>query len=337
MASGVDGHGRRPVSRILITGGTGFIGRALCSMLLNRGFRVSVATRSPRVAETIGRVDVRAVPGVGPGVDWSAALRDVDAVVHLAARTPARNADSNQHLLRDLRRVNVEGARKLAEDAAAAGVQRFVYVSAAGVHGPSTGPDQSFRESDPPAPADLNTQLKWDAEQALSQVAKASELELFVLRPPLVYGPGVKGDFLALLRRLEKARVLPVSGARGGHLPRRSLVYVENLCDAIACCLAATGTTGATFLVRDGEDLTTGEILRSLVNTMQRDVRVVQVPKLLFPTAVRLTGNGTALDCVGASFCINDSAIRQQLGWTPPRTVVEGFEATVAWFASSSH
>lgn len=325
------------MSRILVTGGTGFIGRALCSVLLDRGFRVSVATRSPRVAETIGRVDVRAVPGVGPGVDWSAALRDVDAVVHLAARTPADNAESNQQLLRDLRRVNVEGARKLAEDAAAAGVRRFVYLSTAGVHGTSTSPDQSFRETDPPAPADLNTQLKWDAEQTLSQVAEASELELFVLRPPLVYGPRVKGDFLELLRRLQKARLLPVAGPRGGHLNRRSLLYVENLCDAIIRCLATDGTAGGTFLVRDGENLTAGEILRALVQTMQRDVRVVQVPGPLFRIAARLAGNGSALDCVGTSFCIDDSAIRQQLGWTPPRTVVEGFETTVAWFASSSH
>lgn len=330
------GYGHQPVSRILVTGGTGFIGRALCSMLLSRGFRVSVATRSPRVAETIGRIDVRAVPGVGPGVDWSAALRDVDAVVHLATRTPAQNGNANQQMTRDLRRVNVEGARKLAEDAATAGVRRLIYISSAGIHGATTMPEQTFRETDPPAPADMNTQLKWEAEQALSEVAETSALELFVLRPPLVYGPRVKGDFLELLRRLEKARLLPIAGPRGGHFTRCSLLYVENLCDAIVCCLTTAGVAGGAFLVRDGEDLTPGDVLRTLVHSMGRDVRVVQVPRPVFPIAARIAGNGHALDCVATPFCINDSAIRQQLGWTPPHTVVEGFDATVAWFTSFS-
>ena len=325
------------MSRVLVTGGTGFVGRALCPMLLNHGLRVSVATRSPRVAETIGRVDVRPVPGVGPGVDWSVVLRDVDAIVHLAARVPTEKEEQNRQLVRDLQRVNVEGARKLAEDAAAAGVRRIVYVSTASIHGAHTEPDQSFRETDPPAPADLDARIKWDAEQALAQVAEASGLELFVLRPPLVYGPRVKGGFLALLRRIEKARLLPVAGSARGILNRRSLLYVENLCDAIVCCLATSEAAGGTFLVRDGENLSTAEILRALARAMMKVPRVVQVPRPLLRTAARLGGNGSALDCMSASLCVDDGAIRQQLGWTPPRSVVEGFDATVAWFGSSSH
>jgi nucleoside-diphosphate-sugar epimerase len=329
--------GRCPVSRVLVTGGTGFIGRALCPMLLNRGLRVSVATRSPRVAETISGVDVRAVPGIGPGVDWSVALRDVGAIVHLAARIANEKGEQNRQLVRDLQRVNVEGARKLAEDAAVAGVRRIIYVSSASIHGAHTEPDQSFRESDPAAPADLDSRIKWEAEQALAEVAGAGDLELFILRPPMVYGPRVKGDFLALLRRIEKARLLAIAGPGGGILNRRSLLYVENLCDAIVCCLATSEAAGGTFLVRDDETLSTAEILRSLARAMMRDPRVVQVPRPLLPIAARLAGNGSALDCIGVSFCIDDGAIRQQLGWTPPCSVVEGFDATVAWFGSSSH
>ncbi len=325
------------MSRILVTGGTGFVGRALCPMLVNQGLRVSVATRSPRVAETIGHVDVRPIPGVGPGVDWSVALRDVDAIVHLAARVPTQIEEQNRQLARDLQRVNVEGARKLAEDAAAAGIRRIVYISTASIHGTHTEPDQSFREANPPAPADLYSRSKWDAEQVLAQVAESCDLELFVLRPPLVYGPRVKGDFLALLRRIENARILTVAGHGASSPNCRSLLYVENLCDAIVCCLATTVAAGGTFLVRDGEDLSAPEILRSLAQAMMKDVRIVQVPRPLLRIAARLTGNGRALNCASTSFCVDDSAIRQQLGWTPPRYVLEGFSATVAWLASSSH
>jgi nucleoside-diphosphate-sugar epimerase len=325
------------LSRVLVTGGTGFVGRTLCPRLLSEGLRVSVATRRPRIAETIGRVDVRPTAGVGPGVDWSVALRDVDAIVHLAARAPMQNGEQDRQLARDLQRVNVDGARKLAEDAAAAGVRRIVYVSTACVHGTHTEADHVFCESDPPAPADLHARSKWDAEQALAQVAATSDLELFILRPPLVYGPRVKGDFLALLRRIEKARMLPVPRPGAGTPNRRSLIYVENLCDAIVICLTTTAAAGGTFLVRDGEELSAPEILRSLAQAMMRDVRLVQVPRPVFRIASRLTGNGTALECVNASFRVDDSALRQQLRWTPPHTVVEGFSATVAWLASLSH
>lgn len=325
------------MSRILVTGGTGFVGRALCPILVNHGLRVSVATRSPRVAETIGRVDVRPIPGIGPGVDWSAALRDVDAIVHLAARIPAPVEEPNQQLARALQRVNVDGARKLAEDAAAAGVRRIVFVSTARVHGAQTDPEQSFCEADPPAPADLFAQSKWDAEQVLAQVAENQGLELFILRPPLVYGPGVKSEFLALLRGIGKARIVPIAGRGASHYSRQSLLYVENLCDAIVCCLATTEATGGVFLVRDGEDVSAPDLVRSLAQAMMRNVRIVPVPRPCFRLAARLTGNGTALDCVRTSFCVDDRALRQQLGWTPPRHVVEGLSATVARLPSSSH
>jgi nucleoside-diphosphate-sugar epimerase len=324
------------VSRILVTGGTGFIGRALCPILLRHGLRVSVATRSPRVAETIGGVDVRPIPGIGPRVDWSVVLRDVDAIVHLAAKVPTALANRNPQHDRDDQRVNVGGARKLGEDAAAAGIRRIVYVSTASVHGARTAPDQAFSEADPPAPADPHAYSKCEGERALAEVAKATGLELVVLRPPLVYGPEVKGDFLALLHRVGTARAIYVARPSADHPNRRSLLSVENLCDAIVRCLATAEAAGHTFLVRDGEDLSMPEIIRTLAQAMMRDLRIVQVPKPLLRVAARLTGNSTVLDRLSTPFCIDDSAIRQQLGWTPHHSVVEGLAATAAWYASSS-
>jgi nucleoside-diphosphate-sugar epimerase len=324
------------VSRILVTGGTGFIGRALCPILLRHGFRVSVATRSPRVAETIGGVDVRPIPGIGPRVDWSVVLRDVDAIVHLAAKVPTGLSDGTEQHARDDQRVNVGGARKLAEDAAAAYVRRIVYISTASVHGAHTAPDQAFSEADPPAPADPFARSKYEAEQALAEVAAVGGPQLMVLRPPLVYGPEVKGDVLALLHRVGKARTIVVSRPAAGYSDRRSLLSVENLCSAIVCSLTAAEAEGGTFLVRDGEDLSTAEIIHTLAEAMMRNPRIVQVPKPLFGVAARLTGNGTVLDRWSAPFCIDDSAIRQHLGWTPHHSVREGLAATAAWYASSS-
>ncbi|MGZ8411024.1 MAG: hypothetical protein ACXWVS_14090, partial [Hyphomicrobium sp.] len=145
-----------------------------------------------------------------------------------------------------------------------------------------------------------------------------------------------KGDVLALLHRVGNARAIVVAGPAAGHSDRRSLLSVENLCGAIVCCLTATEGAGGIFLVRDGEDLSTPEIIRILAQAMMRDVRIVQVPRPLLRIAARLTGNSTVLDRWSGSFCVNDSAIRQQLGWTPHHSVVEGLAATAAWYASSS-
>jgi nucleoside-diphosphate-sugar epimerase len=281
-------------------------------------------------------VDVRPIPGIGPRIDWSVVLRDVDAIVHLAAKVPAALADRNPQHGGDDQRVNVAGTRKLAEDAAAAGVRRIVYVSTASVHGARTAPDQAFSEADPLAPADSYAHSKCEAEQALAEVAEASGLELVVLRPPLVYGSEVKGDFLALLHRVGTARAIYVARPSADHPNRRSLLSVENLCSAIICCLATAEAAGRTFLVRDGEDLSMPEILRALAQAMMRDLRIVQAPKPLLRVAARLTGNRAVLDRLSAPFCIDDSAIRQQLRWTPNHSVAEGLAATAAWYASSS-
>lgn len=316
------------MSRVLLTGGTGFVGRALCPLLLQAGYQVSIATRSPRTAESIRHVDVRPIAGIGPRVDWSAALRGVSAVVHLAGRLPDGEDDGAAAAL--YRRVNCEGTAKLAADASAAGVRRLVFLSTAKVFGERTSGDAVFTESSPVRPADAYARSKWEAEQALAGIA-GSPLEVVVVRPPVVYGPGVKGNFLALLNLAAKAPVLPFGRLNN----RRSMIYVGNLADAIARCVAAAEAGGETFLVRDGEDVSTPELLRMLAAAMGRRTRMVPIPRFLVAAAASMAGRGAQYERLAGSFRINDDKIRHQLEWTAPYTVVQGVNATGRWFVNA--
>lgn len=319
--------------RVLVTGATGFVGRALCPVLVRNGQHVSVATRNPRVAEQLPRVDVRPIPGIGPRVDFSAVLRDVSSVVHLAAQVPQLGEAQDEQLARTYQRINVDGARKLAQDAAAAGVRRFVYISTAQVHGQQTALDAPLREDDPARPADLYASSKWHAEQALAEVAEAAPaMDLVVLRPPLIYGPGVKGNFASLLRLSARARMLPLAGIRN----RRSMIFVGNLADAILRCLAEPGPVNAAFLIRDGDDLSTPEIVRILAAGLGRTVRLVAVPTGMLGVAAGVTGRSAAFSRLTASFCLDDEKIRSELDWTPPFTVVQGLTSTAQWYAAQA-
>lgn len=326
------------MQRILVTGGTGFIGRALCPTLGRHGFAAAVATRHPRTAEEMPQVEVRSIPGVGPGIDWSGVLRDVDTVVHLAGRAHVLDETADGATLKEYQRVNVEGTRKLASDATRAGVRRFVYLSTAKVMGERTGPDAAFRETDLPRPQDPYARSKWQAEQALASVTveasgHVSAPEMVILRPPLVYGPGVKANFLALLKLVARAPVLPLGLVRN----RRSMIGVDNLADVICRCIGAPAAAGQTYFVRDGDDLSTAEIVRALADGMGRRVRLPPVPVGVLRLGGALTGQRAAVDRLIGSFRVDDFRIRQELEWSPPRTVLQGLTATAAWFAAERH
>ncbi|TVR97235.1 MAG: NAD-dependent epimerase/dehydratase family protein [Rhodospirillales bacterium] len=321
--------------RVLVTGGTGFIGQALCPVLAGHGMTVAVATRHPRLAEAMAQVEARSIPGIGPRIDWSGVLRDVDTVVHLAGRAHVVDEAADEATLREYQRINVEGTLKLALDAARAGVRRFVYISSAKVMGDSTAADQAFRETDMPNPQDLYAQSKWQAEQALAAVSvetrdRVPPPEIVVLRPPLVYGPGVKANFLALLKLTARAPVLPFGRVRN----RRSLIHVGNLADAIVTGITHPAAAGRTYLVRDGEDLSTAEIVRILADGMQRKVPLLPVPGALLRLGGALTGGGAAVSRLLSSFRVDDSRIREELGWSPTWNVVQALQSTAAWFAA---
>jgi nucleoside-diphosphate-sugar epimerase len=307
--------------RILVTGGNGFVARALLPALALRGHAVRPAARRPmpHAASVV-------VGDLGARTDWSAALEGCDAVIHLAARVHVMH-DTVSDALSAYREVNVEGTRKLALDAAAAGVRRFVFLSTAKVLGewsPHYGP---FADDDPPAPADPYAVSKHEAEVALAEVGARTELETVVLRPPLVYGPGVGANFLRLIALVASGRMLPF----GAVANRRSLVYAGNLASAIAVALEHAGAVGRTALVSDGEDVSTAELVRRLGGALGRPARLVAVPPVILRLAGMLTGRRAELDRLLGDFALAPTALAE-LGWRPPFTMSQGLAETAAWY-----
>lgn len=316
------------MNRVLITGATGFVGQALRPALAKAGMPVVVATRNPSAAGPMPGVDVRAITGVGPRVDWSAVLRDVDTVVHLAARTPVLNEIEDKETTAAYQRINADGAHKLALDCAEAGIRRLVFVSTAKVHGEHSPAGEAFSESSPLQPGSAYAHSKVDAERRLAEVAETHGMELVIMRPPLIYGPGVQANFLSLLKLVAKAPVLPVGGIRNG----RSLIHVGNFADAVVRVIGDPRAAGQTYLVRDGEDLSTPALLGTIAKAMSRNVAIPKVPVFMLGMAAGMTGKTAALDRLKSSFLIDDGKIRRDLGWTAPITVLQGIEETVAWF-----
>ncbi|WP_246329802.1 UDP-glucose 4-epimerase family protein [Geomonas limicola] len=317
--------GAAPCNVILVTGATGFVGRALCRRLLAEGYRVRAALREGGNTQLPAGVQPVTLPPLGPDTPWSEALSGVEAVVHLAARVHQLK-DAAADPLTAYREVNLQGTERLAREAARAGVRRLVFASSVKVHG--EGGADPYRELTSPAPLDPYGVSKWEAEQALSRVAAETGLEVVVLRPPLVYGPGVRANFYRMFRALECGFPLPFSGIEN----RRSLIYLDNLVDALLVCLRHPKAAGGTFLVSDGEDLSTPQLLRRAADSLGVPVRLVPFPKTLLRLAGRLTGKGAALQRLTGSLAVDSTLIRERLGWRPPVTVADALQATARWY-----
>ena len=318
--------------RVLVTGANGFVGRALSRELLRRGRRVRAALRRDAGLPDgcPDGCEVRVVGDLGPDTDWSAALEGVDAVAHLAARVHVmreRAADP----LAAFRRTNVEGTLRLARSAAAAGVKKFVFLSSVKALGEAT-PDGPFTDSSPADPRDPYGVSKREAETGLSELAAGSGMEVAILRPPLVYGPGVKGNFLSLLRLIERGVPLPLAGLRN----RRSLLYLGNLVDAIDLCLSHDGAAGRTFLIRDGEDLSSAELVRRLAAALGRRAPLFSLPEGVLRLAASCIGRRAAAQRLLGSLTVDDGRLRRDLGWSPPFAVEEALAETAAWFQAGA-
>jgi nucleoside-diphosphate-sugar epimerase len=315
-----------PMETVLVTGANGFVGRALCSALAAAGHGLRMAVRAPQP----GLSGAVAVGDIGPTTDWRAALDGVDSVVHLAARTHVRR-ETAADPLPEYRRINVGGTEHLARSAAAQGVRRLVFLSSVKVNGESTA-ERSFTEDDAPRPEDAYGASKLEAEQALARVAAATGLEVAVLRPPLVYGPGVKGNFLSLMRLVARGLPLPLGAIRN----RRSLIYVGNLADAIVTTIRAPRAAGATYLVADGEDVSTPDLVRGLAQALGVTARLPALPlaALKFPAAI--LGKRAELARLAGSLQVDGSRIRRELDWRPPFTLAQGLELTAKWYSGSS-
>jgi nucleoside-diphosphate-sugar epimerase len=318
------------MKRILVTGATGFIGSRLVTELRSRGVAVTAAVRNEtRLPEPIRTVRI---DDVGPATSWSEALEGCDCVIHLAARVHMMRDASVDPLL-EYRRVNVGGTVNLAKQAEAAGVGRFVFISSIKVNGDTSPSGRGFRETDSPAPNDPYGISKAEAEQALAALAAESGLEFVIIRPPLVYGPGVKANFLSMTRWLQRGVPLPLGSFVAN---RRSLVAVDNLIDLIITCAEHPAAANEIFLAGDGEDLSTTELLRRTAAALGVRPRLLPVPVAVLATAARVLRKTNVMQRLGGTLQVDISKARTRLGWSPPISVDEGLRRAVSSTVASA-
>jgi UDP-N-acetyl-alpha-D-quinovosamine dehydrogenase len=310
---------------VLVTGATGFVGRHVCAYLHAAGFRVRAAVRTP--ASLPPEWEQAVIGEIGPDTVWDTALDGVRAVVHLASHSPVAGA-SAADTAAAYRRVNVAGSECLARAARAAGVSRLVYLSTIKVNGEATPIDAPFTADTPPRPQDAYGSSKWQAERILREIAADSGLEVVILRAPLIYGPRVRANFLALLRVVDRGLPMPLGGVRN----RRSMLYVNNLADAVIRCLDAPQARGQTYLVSDDMDVSTPELMARIAAQLGRRLRSWPLPVALLVGAGRLLGKRAAIDRLTGSLVVDVHKLREQLGWTPPFTLDDGLRETVRWY-----
>lgn len=314
--------------KLLVTGASGFVGRAVCVAAASRGLQVAGAVR--RRGHGVADIATITVGEINGETDWSAALRGVDVVIHLAARAHVMH-ESDADPLTVYRRINLHGTANLAEQAARAGVKRLVYVSSIKVNGEATDSEERFTEQDAPAPQDAYGISKWEAEQALHRIAGETGLEVVIVRPPLVYGAGVKGNFAQMIKVLAKGIPLPLASVNN----LRSLVYVQNLADALLLCATHPLAAGQTYLVSDGEDISSPGLLRSLGAASGWQVRLYPFPLALLHLAARLVGKAGQVERLTGSLRVDSGKIRRELNWTPPYTLQHGLQATAEWYRNA--
>lgn len=296
---------------LLVTGASGFVGGSLCARVTKLGFTVRATTRSscelPFVGETlnIGLID--------GGTNWRPALRGCDKVVHLAARVHVMNDDAHDPLTA-FRAVNVDGTLNLARQAAKAGVRRFVFVSSIKVNGERTKVGVAFKSDDVPYPEDPYGISKYEAEVGLRKIATETGLEVVIVRPPLVYGPEVKGNFSTMMRWLRQGIPLPL-GAVTENL--RSLVALDNLVDLLVKCIDHPAAANEIFLVSDGEDLSTTDLLHRLGVAMGKPARLLPVPPSWLQVAAKLLGKSDMAQRLLGNLQVDISHTCQTLGWKP--------------------
>lgn len=308
---------------VLVTGASGWVGSALCSELSRRGIAVVAPVR--RALPSFGTCRTVLVPTLDGTADYCAVLPGIDTVVHLASRVHVMHDDSVDPLA-EYRKVNVDGTLNLARQAAEAGVRRFVFMSSVKVNGEETPDGNAFRETDIPNPQDPYGVSKWEAEQGLAKIAAQTGMQCVVVRPPLVYGPGVKANFRALMHAVARGLPLPL----GAIYNQRSLVALDNLIDFVVTCLSHPAAANQTFLVSDGRDLSTTQLVRGLAHALGRRPLLLPLPAGLLMGLGQILGKGPAVRRLCGNLRVDSSKARQLLGWTPPVTVEVALARTVA-------
>jgi nucleoside-diphosphate-sugar epimerase len=308
------------MTSILVTGGCGFVGSAIALMFHDSGFKVRISSRRNSVFAPSG-IEVVRVPDLSIHTDWSSALAGIDVVVHCAGRAHifdghGGNSDSLFHI------INVEGTQNLAAQASAAGVRRFIFLSSVGVTGCKTNIPDSISELSPADPYNSYTKSKLDAEDALLSLIKKTLMDIVIVRPPIVYGPGAPGNFYSLLWLIKLRIPLPLKSIKN----KRSFISIENLCNFILVCAFHRNASNQIFLISDGSDLSTPELIDRLADLMGVKSPLFPFPLFLLKLFLLLIGKKYLIDKLSQSLQIDITKARILLEWTPPISVDLGIK-----------
>lgn len=318
--------------RVLLTGANGFVGRALQARLLADGvYEVSSAQRQ-LPAKHVAGVQYFQAPSLGLEAEWLQALIAVDVIIHCAARVHVMDEQSSDPLT-EFRRVNVDGTLRLARQAALAGVKRFIFLSSIKVNGECSNSGSPYLTDAKPAPTDSYGISKMEAEQGLRALAVETGMQVVIIRPVLIYGPGVKANFLSMMRWLYKGVPLPFGALDNS----RSLVALDNLVDLIVTCIDHPAAANQTFLVSDGEDLSTTELLRRMGVALGKPAHLLPVPSRLLEVGAAMLGKQALAQRLCGSLQVDISKTHDLLGWSPPVGVDEALRRTAAHFLAAQN
>jgi len=307
------------MNHVALSGATGFVGRALCAELLKQNLP---ATELEIVRVATENIAIGCVP---TGADGAAVLGNGTVLIHLAARVHVMQ-DTESDPLAVFRAVNVQTTLNLARQAAAAGVKRFVFISSIGVNGCQTATGKPFAEAGQSKPYNFYALSKWEAEEGLSRIASETEMELVIIRPPLVYGHNAPGNFGSLMRAVRRGWPLPLGAVHN----QRSLVALDNLVDFIITCITHPLAANQTFLVSDGQDLSTTELVRGMAQAAGLPARLLPVPVWALQAGASFLGKGDAVQRLCGNLQGDISKARSLLGWVPPVSVQEGLRRAMA-------
>jgi len=315
------------MNKLLVTGGTGFIGKAVVKRLVSDSRALIVASRTVTKFDFYEKdVEFYRI-ALDENANWVSVLNGVETIIHTAARVHVMR-DNAANPLAEFRATNVAATLTLARHAAQVGVKRFIFISSIKVNGEETFPGCPYTAADVPVPADFYGVSKLEAELALKELAIKTGMEVVIVRPVLVYGPGVKANFLNMMRWLSKGMPLPLGAIRHN---RRSLVALDNLVDLIVTCIDNPAAANQTFLVSDGEDLSTTELLHRMARALGRPARLLPVPPRLLRAGATILGKRDIAQRLCGSLQVDIEKTQTMLGWVPPVSV----DTALQWTAES--